>query len=343
MNPFLHRILCFLFFSVPAIALCQQKDSIFLYNGQLLIGDIKDISYGKISIDDVDLKIISIKLNKIERIRTTQEFRIETDDKHIYFGRLGQSNKPGWVDIIPKDTASFSMPISDISFMVFLEKRFLRRLYGDVSAGFSYTKSSGIGQLNFSSSVRYATKTFENELNISTIGSVDSSKYSRDNESAEFFSDYNLTPTWSIAGLMGYQRNLELALKHRYQQLMGAGNKLIVTKNLQLLAVSGISISEEKSTDNFYSGALFEIPAMLRFNYYNFQHPDIQITTSQALYFGVSQAGRIRYSGSTDFSWQLIRNFYFKITLYSNFDNMPPAESSSKTDFGVVLSISYRF
>jgi hypothetical protein len=343
MNPFLHRILCFLFFSIPAIALCQQKDSIFLYNGQVLIGDIKDISYGKLSIDDVDLKIISLKSNKIEKIRTIQEFRIETDDKHIYFGRLGRSNRSGWVDIIPKDTASFSIPITDISFMVFLGKRFLRRLSGDVSAGFSYTKSNGIGQLNFSSSAKYATKGFDNELNLSTIGSIDSSKYSRDNENAEFFSNYSLTPSWSISGLLGYQKNIELALKHRYQQLLGAGNKLIVTKNLQLLAISGISISEEKSTDNVYSGGLFEIPAMLRFNYYNFQHPDIQITTSQALYFGITQAGRIRYSGSTDFSWQLIRNFYFKITLFSNFDNMPPAESSSTTDFGMVLSVSYRF
>jgi hypothetical protein len=62
-------------------AFCQEKDSIILYNGQVLIGAVQQANLGSISIDDIDLKIMNIKLFKIRRLVIHDRFKIETVDK----------------------------------------------------------------------------------------------------------------------------------------------------------------------------------------------------------------------------------------------------------------------
>jgi hypothetical protein len=81
----------------------------------------------------------------------------------------------------------------------------------------------------------------------------------------------------------------------------------------------------------------------LQFNFYQFRHPDIQINSTQTVYFSLSQPGRIRYDGNTTFSWQLVRYFYLNISPYTNFDSKPPAGSTSTFDYGIVVGLSYKF
>ncbi len=285
LRKLLFTILCLL----PVIVWGQKKDSVFLRNGQILIGDIKNVKYGKITIDDVDLNILSVKLYKVKTIKSSHRFKITTDNKEIYVGILNQGTRSGWTKVVSDSGEITALKITSISTMVFIEKQFFKRLDGNIGAGFSFTKSSGVGQVNLNSTISYVTKDFENQFTASTIGSIDSSKYSRDNENVELFSTYNFSSSWLASGLLAYQRNLELSLSRRFQELIGAGNKLLVRNNLELVAISGLSFNQEKSTTGVKSGVLLEVPVMVRFNFFNFQHPNIQISTSQTLYFGLTQ------------------------------------------------------
>jgi hypothetical protein len=321
----------------------QEKDSIILYNGEVLIGTVQEADLGVISIDDIDLKMQNIKLYKIKTLIIKERFKIETVDKTILYGSLKTSDKQGWVDIHAVDGTITPIRIIKIYQLISFETNFFKRLNGNVSAGFSFTKSSEIGQVNFSANVQFATKLINYQLSASTIASLDSGKYSRDNENVQLFATYDLTTTWFLAGAAQYQRNLELSIARRYLGLFGPGNKLFIEKTWRLLAVTGMTISQEKSTEDASSTLLFEIPVMLQFNYYQFHHPDIQISSTQTVYFSLSQKGRVRYDGTTNFSWQLVRYFYLNISPYTNFDSQPPAGSGSTFDFGIVLGISYKF
>jgi Protein of unknown function, DUF481 len=336
-----------LFFIIPSILLskayCQGKDSIFLYNGQVLIGAVQDANLGSLSIDEVDLKMLTIKLFKIKRLIIQERFKIETVDKKIFYGTMKTTDREGWVDINTVEGTRIPTHITRIYQLISMDNDIIRRLNGNVSAGLSFTKSSQIGQVNFSAAVNYATKLFNYQLTISSIGSIDSGKYSRDNENVQLFTIYDITGAWFLAAEALYQRNLELSVSRRWLGLTGAGNKLVTKKTWRLLAATGISFSQEKSTEGVQSGLLLEVPVMFQFNFYQFQHPDIQISSTQTVYFSLSQSGRIRFDGTTNFSWQLIRYFYLNISPYANFDNQPPAGSGSTFDYGIVLGLSYKF
>jgi hypothetical protein len=321
----------------------QGKDSIILYKGQTLIGAIQGANLGAISIDDIDLKMLSIKLYKIRKLKIIERFKIETVERIIVYGTIDPSAKDGWIDIHTLDSMVVTIPITKIYQLISMDTDFFTRLNGNVSAGFSFTKSSAIGQLNLSAALQYATKKFNYNLNVSSIGSLDSNHFSRDNENAQLIIARDLTPTWFITAAALYQRNLELSINRRNLFMFGPGNKIVIKQDWRLMAATGITFSQERSTEGTSSGILWEIPIMFQFNFYRFHNPDIQISSTQTVYFSLSQAGRVRYDGNTNFSWQLIRYFYLNISPYSNFDSKPPAGSFSNFDYGIVIGLSYKF
>lgn len=328
---------------LPACSMmAQEKDSLFLYNGQVLIGEMQGIALGEVRIDDLDLKMVNVKLYKIRVLRTSRRYKIELDDKELFYGTLRTGTQDGWVEIQADNGHVVPVSMEQLHVVIPLEKQFLKSLHGNLSAGFSYTKSSGVGQVNLSSSVVYAARKFEYQFSASANYSIDSVSFSRDREELSLMAGYNVTPTWFISASGSYQRNLELSIARRFQEMVGAGNKLFVRKHWQLYGISGMSFNQELSTAGESAGLLLELPLIFRFNFFQFQHPNIQISSTQAAYFGLTQFGRVRIEGNTSFSWELIRYFYITLNPYTNFDNQPPA-GSNKYDYGVVLSITYKF
>jgi small nuclear ribonucleoprotein (snRNP)-like protein len=324
------------------LVLGQTKDTIVFYNGQILVGDIRTGQFGEITINDVDLKLLQVKQHKIKTLTTDNRFRIETNDKREYIGKLEKANKDGWVNIILDEGDTLLVQIIDIGQIISIEKKFLEGLNGSLTAGFSYNKSSDIGQTNLSSTVHYATNKFDYALSVSMNGSIDSSKYSRDREDVGLFVARSLGPSWFAAAAFYYQRNLELSIARRYQQLIGGGNKIFVRQNWVLLLNSGLAFNEEKSTAGIASGLLLEIPIGIRFNFFKYRSPNLQISSTQTAYFSLSQSGRIRLSSSTSFSWELIKNFRLNINPYANYDNQPP-EGNSNFDYGISFGLSFTF
>ncbi len=322
---------------------CQEKDSIILYNGQILIGEVQSASLGTLTIDDIDLKMQNIKLYKIKILKIQARFKIETVDKHLYLGTLKTADKFGFVNIHTAEGENIEIHITKIYQLISMDNDILKRIRGNISAGLSYTKSSSLGQVNFNAGLQVATKHVDYLLSVSSIASIDSSSYSRDNENLQLFASYDVSTSWFVAAGGQYQRNLELSIARRFLGLIGPGYKVFIEKNWRLLATTGISFSQEKSTENAESGLLYEVPVMFQFNFYKGHKPDITINSTQAVYFSLSEAGRVRYDGSTSFSWQLVRYFYLRVNPYINYDSKPPAGNNSNLDYGIVLGLSYEF
>jgi hypothetical protein len=331
-------ILTFIIFGKPVFG--QGRDTILMNNGQVLIGEIRGAQFGEIKIDDIDLKVINVKQHKIRSLITQNKFKIETNDKRILVGMMKPSAKKGGVRILLDDGTGIETEIMSLNTIFALEQSFFQQLKGSFSTGFSFTKSSDIGQFNLSSNVFYLTRYFDYQLSVSLNSTIDSTGYSRDREDAGFFTAYTIGPTWFVAANLGYQRNLELSIARRYQEMIGGGNKLMIHKYYQLYGISGIVFNQEKSTSGTFTNT-WEIPLLLKFNYFKHSHPDIEISTTQTAFFSLTQKGRFRFTGNTSFSWQIIRYFYLTVNPYTNFDNQ--SSEGSNFDYGISVSVSYKF
>ncbi len=322
----------------------NRKDTITLYHNEIITGEIKEMRLGLLTIDTKNVSIINIKASKIQSINTaTDTFRIETADQMVYFAALRPAPKDGYVYITSPHYVRL-IAISHINLMTPIERSFGNGLQGNVSAGFNYTHSNGIGQLNGSANIYYTTKRVIINLNGSTNASIDTSTFSLDRTDLGITGYYSLqhNSKWYLLGQLDYQRNLQLSIARRYQQIVGGGRKFVITPSTQIMSMLGASLNQELSTAGS-KDVLVEIPLGFIFNFFKFSSPNMQITSQNVFYTSLSQKGRVRYDMNTDISWELIDNFYISWTFYYSYDRQPPDPDSGKSDYGTVISLSYKF
>ncbi len=322
----------------------DKKDTITLYHNEIITGEIKEMRLGLLTIDTKNVSIIDIKVSKIQSINTaTDTFRIETADQMIYYAALRPAPKEGFVYITSPHYVRL-IAISHINLMTPVNQSFKNGLQGNVSLGFSYTHSSRIGQLNTSSSIYYTTKRVITNLSGSTNATIATSSFSLDRADIGLSGYYSLqhNSKWYLIGKLDYQRNLQLSIARRYQEIAGVGRKFVLAPSTQVMGILGASLDQELSTSG-NNDLLVEIPLGFEFNFFKFSKPNMQITSDNIFYTSLSQKGRIRYDMNTSFTWELIENFYITWTFYYSYDRKPPDPDAGKNDYGTVISLTYKF
>lgn len=340
MKPAFFCIVFLLSVSCPAQ---ETKDTIFFSNGSRIIGELKKIKLGLLTFDPDDVSDITIQQRKISAISAGSKiFRIETIDNHFYFGTIAIHQERNRVYILSGDDTTV-IGIQDISVLYAYEKSFAQRFSGSVGLGYSYTRSSGFGRLNFNTDINYASRKGEIIISASGIYTIYDSLFSRDREDASVKYNHYFVRNWFGTVFLAYQRNLELGLQRRFMQGVGIGNKFIRSRRVYSWARTGFVLNVEKSTEGKSSGVLSELFGQLEINFYQFEKPKISFQVAESIFYSLSQGNRFRNDGSFNITWEIINDFDLGFEFYSNFDNKPPVAENRNFDFGIVFSINYKF
>ena len=333
----------FSLFTVTFNAFAQEKDTLFLRNGQIMIGKLNNISLGIIQFDDIDLSVQNVKYHKIKTIKAGMAtYRIQTIDQAVYYGVLKPSKNYGEV-IVDDGVVSKPYPIVNIFNLVSLEKKFIKKIKGTVALGYSYTKSSDIGRTNFDWNLNFTEQKYQVEFVGSFIFTNNQGVKTRDRESVGFGGYYNLNSVL-VAGLgLNYQRNIELGLASRIQQVVGLGRRFLFKSNLQGTLISGAVINRERSLEGSSSGNLYEIPAQFKLDYFHYAAPNLSFTVFPKFFLGLNQNGRKRFDGDARVNWEVINNLDLGLQFYASYDNQALAGSTTNFDYGIVFNVGYKF
>lgn len=320
----------------------QGKDTLFLKDGQILIGKLKGMMLGKADFDADNIDLVDIKADKIKTITAiTHLYKLETIGKQIYYTHL-QPAEEGNVYISANDTIK-KMPIEDISELTPLRGKTGALWQGNASAGYSFTRSSAIGRINGDFSVGYRTRRIDMLSKASIITTQTDSSFDVENATVNVYGSYLFNATWQAILLFSYQHNLELGLARRYQEGIAAGFMLLSSSHSRIKIMSGLVLNQEKSTEGVFTPTQMEAPFIILFDFYHFRKPDITLSVSQSLFAGITQWGRFRQDGQVNLSWKIIGDLSISLQVYDNYDNQPPGENAAKLDYGVVFGLSYKF
>lgn len=321
----------------------QIKDTIFLTNGSKIVGKIKRIKLGVITFDPDDVSDITVQMNKLRTMAAISKiFRVESTSNKVFFGKIVPHDKPGHaIFYSERDTSLHSL--MQISVLYPTKNRFWQRFTGEVKAGFDYTRTSGLGRINYDGRLNYSAKKVEITFSTSGIYTITDTSFSRDREDVNIKDNYYFNTTWFATILVKYQRNLELGLIRRYQEGVGGGNKFITSEHVYAWTRGGLVLNQEKNNENTTTGTLAELYAQLEFNFYRFFKPKLSFSVLETFYGSLSQKGRFRNDAQFTMNWEIIRYLNLSLSLYSNFDNQPPSAESSKYDMGIIFNIGYTF
>jgi hypothetical protein len=334
---------CFLLLIVSFAVIGQEKDTLYFRNGSILVGQLKSISFGKTVFDEDNMDILNIKVTKIRALKANSHiYRLETIGGKTYFTTLEVASE-GYVLIADENNVAEQIPFQDIRNLVPLSGKTGELWRGNASLGYSYSKSSGVGQLNSNLNLEYLTRKVEVQLTGSTIINQTDSTVELSNANAGLVSSYLFTPVWEASVFLAYQRNLEQGLARRYQEGTGGGANFFSTEHTRMKAITGIVLNQEISIEGVSTPTQVDIPVILSFSFFRFSKPDMTFTLRENLFVGVTQKGRMRQDGQLTLNVKVIQDFYINLQFYHNYDNQPPGENSQKLDYGVVFGLTYKF
>jgi putative salt-induced outer membrane protein YdiY len=311
----------------------QKTDKVFLKNGDVITGEVKNMKLAKLSFDMNGPGIISIKWEEVVRLTSVKTFQVAMQNGDIFITKL--------------DSLFFktkNLKPDDIVEILQIRNRFLKRLEGDVNLGFSYTKSSDIFQLNFSSSITYRQPKIELNLKLNSVNSQaknDTSLSQKQDATLSYLKA--LDHRYYLMGNLGWESNTELGLTNRFLLGGGAGKIIFNDNHKRLLTGLGLSYNKEQFDENSnYKGNL-EGMAVIQFKRFRYTSPKVNIDAQYTIYPGFTDWGRIRMNLQINTSLEIFKDFLVGFTFYDNFDNRPSKEAASKNDYGITFTIGYKF
>jgi hypothetical protein len=327
---------------VCLVASGQPKDTLYFYNKTVLVGKLKSISLGYFEFDADGISILRIKNSKIESFHAQSRiFRVETTGDTVANGGFTRSSRPGWT-IFHSGGKSVDVPIDEIASMGYYGRTFRTRIDGNAGAGYSYTKSSEIGRFNANGKIRYSSNkslaVFEGDI----ITTWDSVKVEREREMAKLSYYYLFPRRWLAGGYANYQRNVELGLDWRLQEVLSAGRKIIFSPGQQGLIVTGVAVNQERNLEGV-GNENTELLFQASYNLFSFEKPNASLSIVQTVYASATDRGRYRSDGDINLLWELIKNLSANLRFYHNYDSKSPATGAPNVDWGIVTGLTYKF
>ena len=307
-----------------------QTDSLIMKNGDVLVGEFKDMNQGVLGIEtdysDSDFKI---EWDGIGRIYSHTHFMITTSNGDRYNGTI-ESMDDKMVKIVEENGNTVTVPLNEIVYLKSVDQGFWSRLYAGIDVGLSLTKSNNFKQITVRGNIGYLAQMWMLDATYNTLNSTqDDTDPIKRTDGGLAFKRF-LPHDWYIPVDATFLSNTEQKLDIRVVGKVGAGKYIIHTNSSYWGFAAGVSyVSENFSSDDpdkqsmeMYIGSELNL----------FDIGDLNLMTKAIAYPGITEKGRWRVDFNFDTKYDLPLDFYIKLGLTLNYDNQP-VEGATSTDY----------
>lgn len=321
-----------------------KSDTVWTDRGDRVICEIVQVSQGLLKVKTYDMGTLTIDWLHVSALHTSYYYRVEPKSGGRFFGAPWLDSLDGLVRVRrASDTLIFLK--SDVVEILPIYKNFWARMDGSFSLGFSYTKASEVAQLSLDWTNRYTLEKdlvdFKASIITTSTGQSDTVAQNQ-NLSVTYYRLIRKRFNASASG--AYQRNDELGLKRRTIGTVTGGVNPISTNLHTLLLSLGAAINSELGTsDTSVVTQSAEGVVKASYSLFRYDTPKANLDVTTAYYPSITDKGRQRLDFNANLSYELVKDFYFKLSYYTNLDSKPATQDASKADYGIVTSISYTY
>ena len=333
-----------LFCLSPDIVWAQKTDTLYLNNGDRVIGEVKKMQYGILRLSTESMGTVKIEWEDVVRLISDKRYEVILDNTQVIIGYIDSTSVRNVVLQVIPDIED-QVRLKNIVEITPIKNRFWKRFDGGIDFGFSFTKASDVAQLTIDSRVQYKAEKIYGELNLQSI----TTNNRDDDEETARKQDLGLQvlrvypKSWYWGVYTALEKNTELGIDLRSRFALGFGKDLIHGASSDLLFTLGANVSNEQTIDSEDSQNSAEGLLSIQFKKFSYKEPEIDISTDFTVFPSITEGGRVRATFDIKASIDLISDVYFSLSFYDNYDSDPPSASASKNDFGIVTSIGYSF
>jgi len=320
----------------------QRTDTVTLLNGDRITGEIMRLDRGSLEVKTDDAGTIDIEWDKVARMEAVRGFEIETADGRRMLGSLGHAVETQSLQIATNE-GGVALPTSQVTQITPIGTSFWARLDGSISAGFSYSQSSGIAQATVNSDALFRRPAFAVRLTGSGTATASHDSEGRDDRGAVELSYVRYRgQRWFVSGASRFDSNESLGLVLRSQVGALLGQRLVNTNHAQFELGGGLMVNDARAVDAAATQNLEGLLAM-KTSYYTYDRPKTEVDASVQYYPSLSSWGRQRLQLDTAIRRELWKDFFLSLNVYETFDSDPPQPDAARNDLGLAFSIGWSY
>jgi hypothetical protein len=324
-----------------------QNDTLRLKNNNLIIGDLKSMNKGVLTIEtpysDVDFKI---EWEEIIEVKALQRYLITLSDGSRINGSF-RSEDPGKIFIANEDGENQVVNQYDIVDINNVDSGFFSRLSANIDFGLSLTRANNQKQLNGNLRLGYLEDRWSANLYFNTLITTqdDTERISRND--GGFGYRYFLPKDWNLGADLTFLSNTEQSLDLRTTGKLGAGNFIKRSNSMYWLLMAGVAFTSETYSPvlNPDDGTVTKAPNRnsvegffgTELNLYDIG--DLNLLANIVVYPTIVsdksvESGRIRTDFRFDAKYDdfIIDDLYIRAGFTLNYDNRP-VEAGKEVDY----------
>jgi hypothetical protein len=223
-----------------------------------------------------------------------------------------------------------------------VEATFWERLDLSVDLGFSWDKGSNVGKYNFGVESVFRRPQSISRANFSS--EVTTQQQVEDTRRATLNVSHNIfMPNKRFRTYFGnVDSNSQLGIDLRTALGAGYGWVPIRSQKNWFSLAAGLDVTHEVPTQGDAQTNL-EAVGMLLYEYYKYDSPERSFNFNFLVFPSITDFGRWRANLSSDFKWEIVKDFFWKFQFFADYDSDPIAIESSSIDYGVISSLGYKF
>ena len=330
--------------------LAQKTDSVTLLNGNVIVGEIKELYRGLLKYSTDSMGTVYIEWLDVAAIESDKTFTVESASGARAFGSLSPAPDG---DGILVGYADRSVRFDKYAIVVIkrIKDTFLSRLSGTLGAGFNFKKANSDLQLFLNSDVKYLTRRHTYDFSLSAQVSDRSDQSSNERYVGSFFHRGYVRPKWSTLAGAELEQNTELSLRLRTLAQGGAVRSFINSNRKRFDGAAGLALNDERYFEGGQADKTsMELFGFVGYEFFKFNSPKADVVLGFSVFPSLTESGRVRTSSSAKVRWEVVGDLFWSINFYSSTDNQPPPTASDGTiiegdgtDYGINMALDWSF
>ena len=328
-------VLCF------GMAHAQKTDTIFLYNTDKVVGEIKELKLGLIKLSTNYMSTVYLQWDQIETIRTDKRWMITTNRGTHYEGTLLPEERRDHLRIAsPMDTIAIAR--INIVEMLRLRNKFWARIDGNLNAGLTVQKVNNLQQLSFSGKATYRNRRAWYSVAFSSVQTDQNDGDRSSKQDLSITVERQLVRRWFAGISAGPEQNLQLGTQLRWKANAYLGDYLVKTNHSSIQLLGGFQADQETSVGGIES-QYGEVFVGATANSAAYQTPKLNLSFSAYLYDNITVGGRTRFSTNLSVSYEVLKDVTFGVEGYYQVDTEPLDGQGRSEDYRSAITLGYIF
>lgn len=319
-----------------------KTDVVIFDNGDRLTGEVKSLERGKLRFKTAATDTISIEWDDVARLTSDQNIQVETVNGDRFLGRLIASARDFEV-IVGTGNDTVVLTTDQVVFMTPIEETRIDRLDGDFTMGYNFAKASEVQQLRLGLDADLRSEFRVFSLQADAVRSDSEGSESSQRQSLDLSYKRLRANRWYTGAIVALDRNDELGLDLRTSIGVGGGRFLRQTNSSILTLGGGLQFSRENLAGNVSDEDTVEAVLALDWDWFRYDTPELDLSTSLQIIPNLSESGRIRGELDVSLKWEIIEDLFWELGFYNSYDSDPVVEGAEESDYGVSTSLGWDF